>query len=157
MRYAYGHNFNQVQWNRVAHHTLNAVVGIKGHRIYLGPQYSTISPVEAERPYPYDSNTFGGNFGYQYFFIPEARRLDFFAQLDFSIYRVTYYGHQLGPPYETSSKKLVVENVGSLGMDYRISNGLSVFAGAGVGSYSGFFLLLETFTPTAYAGLEYRF
>jgi hypothetical protein len=105
----------------------------------------------------YDKNTYGINFGYRYLFVDKRKKIVPFAQLNFSIYEVEYNEYQLGPISPTTKQNLIVENTASLGVNFNLIKHVQFFSGIGFGSFEGFFLMVDTFIPSAYVGLEYKF
>jgi hypothetical protein len=81
----------------------------------------------------------------------------FFSQLNYSVYQIRYKEYQLGPPYVTNRKRIVVENTATFGIDYNIHKKFHLYGGIGFGSMDGFFLILNSVIPCSYVGLEYKF
>lgn len=151
IRYSFVYNY------KVVHHTPQFSMNIGQHNIYLGPQFTQVLHSLGDPVDVYSKNTYGGNVGYRFHFWKRKSKLVPFAQLDFSIFQLKFNENQLGPPFLTERKKIVVENTASIGVDFNPVHHFYIFSGIGFGSYSGFFLLFNSFTPTCYVGLEYRF
>ncbi len=127
------------------------------HNFYIGPQYSYVfqpTPIASEI---YEKNSYGINVGYRYYSKELVRKLRAFGQFNFSIYKVKYIAYQLGPPFSTEKKKIIVENTASIGIDFNAIKNIHVYSGIGFGSFGGFFLLIDSFTLNSYIGLEYKF
>lgn len=143
---------------KIAHHKLCFTLMYRQHDFYIGGQYSPVlKPFWGDGTRTlYDDHTFGLNTGYKYYFFRSPKKIRLFAQLDFSIYQIRYQTWGLGPGV-TNQKEIIIENTALVGMDWNIYKGLYLFAGAGIGSYDKFFLMLDSFIPSFQAGLEYRF
>ncbi|MBT3210027.1 MAG: hypothetical protein HN704_09930 [Bacteroidetes bacterium] len=143
---------------------LHSVVALNlskmNHLIYFGPNFNILlnnyfgdEVVIADS----EKNSIGINFGYRYIVDSESKRMNFFMQLDFSIYEVKYKewgGHGTG---FKDTKNVIVENNGSIGLNYKISNSVELFGGIGLGSTEYFFLMLEHLIPHSFVGLHYKF
>ena len=151
IRYNFTYNY------KLLHHTPIFSMNIGQHNVYIGPQATTILKSLGDQVDEYKKKAFGVNFGYRFSFWKRQTMLVPFAQLNFSIYQVKYNEFQKAPPYSTEKKKLIIENTASIGVDFNPVKHFHVFSGVGFGSYGGFFLILDSFTPTCYIGLEYRF
>jgi len=150
-RYTFYYNY------RVAHHTPVFSIEYNNHNLYFGPEFSFIFQPTPIADIIYKPNSFGFNLGYRYFFNDQKKKLRFFSQFNFSIYQVKYKEYQLGPPISTERKKIIIENTGTLGADFNFYKNIHLFGGLGIGSTSGFFLMLNSFIPCSYIGLEYKF
>lgn len=131
----------------------------RNHRIHLGLNYTRIfeSYFGDESVNSYKNNSGGVNAGYRYIIDSKWERTNFFLQLDFSIYKVeykAYRGHSTGV---VDVEKVIVENNGSIGLNYKISEKVESFGGLGIGSTAYFFLMIERFIPHAYVGIAYKF
>jgi hypothetical protein len=150
-RYLFYYNY------RLTHHSTVFSIELNNHNFYLGPEYSIIFQPTPIADVIYEQNSFGSNFGYRYFFFERRKKIKFFSQLNFSVYQIKYKVYQLGPYYATNRKRIVVENTGTIGLDYCIYKQFHLSGGIGFGSMGGFFLMLNSFIPCSYVGLEYKF
>jgi len=146
------------QFNYPALHTdLLFSIYLKNHNIYFGPEYTLLmknlygDPVDE-----WDKEYLGVALGYRYIINSTLRKLNFFVSTNFSFYQVKYEEYQLGPPNQTSHYDFVVENTAGFGLNYCISKGILIYGEIGIGSTSGFFLMINEFIPHAGIGLEIK-
>ena len=151
VRYSFYYNY------KVIHHTPCFSLDIRRHNVYAGFQATSIIKPIGDPVDVYEKNTYGINLGYRYTLSNNPSAFHPFAQLNFSVYQIEYIEYQQGPPFSTLRKKLVVENTASIGLEYVPFKWLRIFSGIGFGSFSGFFLVVDSFTPTSYIGVEYKF
>lgn len=151
VRYSFYYNY------KVMHHIPCFSMDIGQHNVYLGAQATNILKPLGDDVDVYEKNSYGVNFGYRYMFFNKQKKIIPFTQFNFSIYQVKYWEYQKGPPFLTERLKLIIENTASFGIDFNPINHIHIFSGIGFGSFGGFFLLLDSFTPCSYAGLEYKF
>ena len=151
VRYSFFYNY------KVAHHIPCLSLDIRQHNIYLGAQATTILKPLGDPVDIYEKNAYGINVGYRYLLVDSHKRLVPFTQLNFSIYQVKYTKYQKGPPFSTPSQTRIVENTASFGIDFKPIKHIHIFSGIGFGSFGGFLLLIDYFTPNSYVGLEYKF
>ncbi len=152
IRYSYYYN------NNIVHHTPTLFVGLKRHNLYIGPEYSIIlNPIKGDPTDTYEKSTWGLNVGYRYYSKELAKNFSLFGQFNFSLYQINYTVYQIGPPFTNEHSELIVENTATIGADYKLFNSFNLFAGIGIGSYGGFFLLLDEFTFSSYMGIQYKF
>lgn len=151
-RYTFYYNY------KVTHHTPVFSIEYNNHNLYFGPEYSSILKLIKGDPVNiYEKKSFGINLGYRYFFSEKSKKLKVFGQFNFTIFQIKYKEYQLGPPFVTEHKHLIIENSATLGVDYNIWNNIHIFTGGGIGSFDGFFLIIDAFTPSGYIGIEYKF
>ncbi|NCO55961.1 MAG: hypothetical protein GW876_11275 [Bacteroidetes bacterium] len=151
-RYTFYYNY------KVAHHSPVFSIEFNKHNFYLGPEYSLIlKPIKGDPVNIYEKKSFGINLGYRYFFSEQSKKLKVFSQFNFAIFQIKYKEYQLGPPFVTEHNNLIIENTVTLGIDYNIWNNIHIFSGGGIGSFGGFFLIIDAFTPSSYIGIEYKF
>lgn len=151
VRYTFFYNY------KVLHHVPAFSMDIGRHNMYLGIQVSTILKSFGDPVDIYDKYAYGVNFGYRFAFWKKQTKLVPFTQFNFSIYQLKYTHHQMGPPFSTKKQNLIVENTLSFGVNYNPVKHFHIYTGVGFGSYGGFFLLIDSFTPTCYMGVEYKF
>lgn len=151
IRYSFFYNY------KVLHHIPNFSMDIGQHNVYIGVQATSVLKSLSDPADIYKKNAYGINFGYRYSFWKKQTKLVPFTQLNFSIYQVRYTEHQNGPPFSTEKQKLIVENTASIGVDFNPVKHIHIYSGIGFGSFAGFFLLIDSFTPNCYVGLEYKF
>ncbi len=143
----------------ISHSILGLNLNKRNHNIYMGPNYTRLfnNYFCDELVNDYEKNFIGINFGYRYIVDSKWEKTNLFLQLDFSIYKVKYseyQGHFIGI---IDKEKVIIENNGSIGVNYKISNKIEIFGGIGIGSPAGFFLMIEYFLPHSFIGIEYRF
>ncbi len=159
LRYTFSYDFEvKRDYNfRVIHHILVCSYRLNSHDFYVGPQYSYIfqpTPVANEI---YENNAFGINFGYRYYTKELINNLQIYGQFNFSVFRIEFEEYQHGYPFKETRQEFVVENTATIGMNYKfINNKLNLFVGTGIGSYNGFFLMLDKFNLSNYIGIGYE-
>ena len=92
----------------------------KNHSFYFGPLY-----VHFFQPIPiageiFEKYSYGLNFGYRYYTNYFYRNGRLFGQFNYSIFQIKSKQYQLGPPFQTDSKKIFAENTVAIGMDLKI-------------------------------------
>ncbi len=97
----------------------------------------------------------GISLGYRYYPNEIIKRLRMFAQLQGSHFRVNY--SYRSPGGFSEHKETVWCGYTSVGIDYRIYQGLHAFTGAGIGISSTFHNHTSIFYPHVMAGIDYRF
>jgi len=142
---------------KVIHYVPNLSLDLGQHNVYAGVQATNVLKPMGSELEIYDNNTYGVNFGYRYLFIDKRKKIVPFTQVNFSIYEVEYNEYQLGPVSPTTKKNLILENAASIGVNFNLIKHAQFFSGIGFGSFEGFFLMVDTFIPSAYVGLEYKF
>jgi len=153
-----GIRYNFFYTNKVIHQASVFSIMLNKHNFYLGPEYSSIlKPINSDIVDTYSKDSWGLNVGYRYYSNDLLKNLKLFGSFDFSIFQIKYseYQHGLVPP--TEHKQIIIENTVSIGAEYKLGKKVHLFSGVGFGSYNGFFLMLDAFTLTFNAGLEYRF
>lgn len=150
LRYSFYHNY------KVLHHSPVVTLDYKNHNLYVGPEFSTVlKTIKGDPIDKFEKNAYGVNFGYRYTFNKNcAKKLTLFGQLNFSIYKVRVNITQMGPHSPVQIKQLIIENTGSFGLNYKITKGISLFTGVGFGSFDMFFMVVDSFTPSGYAGIS---
>ena len=128
----------------------------KHHGIYFGPQNTDVLQPNYYTGVRQRNDSWGLNCGYRYTFQEARKKLKLFTQINFSIFQFKLQEPLVGPPYTTNHKNLTVENSLTLGLDYKITKDIHVFLGSGMGSSKGFFLLMDGFNLSSYAGVEYE-
>lgn len=83
------------------------------------------------------------NFIHQVHILKES--CNYIGQLDFSIYQVKRIVYQHGLPCTREYSNIIVENSGTLGLEYKLANRIFLFSGIGIQSYKGFFLRSKDF------------
>jgi len=95
--------------------------------------------------------------GYRYYSKALIENLQLFGQFNFSVFRIEFDEYQNGYHFVQTRQKNIVENTATIGMNYRCMNNLSFFLGVGIGSFNGFFLMVDEFNLSNYIGLSYGF
>ncbi len=159
LRYTFSYDYELKQDNSFSamHHVPVCFYRLKAHELYLGGQYTYVLQPTQSTNVVYQNNAFGVNIGYRYYSNELMENLKFFGQFNYSVFRVEFDEYQNGPPFVQSRQKFVVENTVSMGMNYQCSQNLNCFIGVGIGSFGGFFLLLDDFNLSNYLGLTYEF
>lgn len=142
----------------ISHSIVSLNLSKQNHNIYIGPNYTRLfsNYFGDELVNSYENNSMGLNVGYRYMIDSKWNRIKLFIQLDFSLYKVkykTYQGHGIGV---RDAEKIVIENNGGLGLNYKLSNKMELFGGLGIGSTEVFFFMLDGFIPHSFIGLEYK-
>ncbi len=142
----------------ILHNAINLNLNFGNHNLYIGPELVHILrlPKKYDDIDNYRSKSIGLNFGYRYSSRELVPRVKLYGQLNFSIFQLKLIEKQLGPPFSQEKLQIVVENTASFGVDYKVSNKIHLFSGLGFGSYDGFFLMINSFTPTFYVGIDYN-
>jgi hypothetical protein len=143
----------------ISHSILAFGLSKRNHRMHLGLHYTQIfkNHFGDESVNRYKNNSVGLNAGYRYIIDSKWERTNFFLQLDFSIYKVEYKAYRGHGTGVVDLEKLIVENNGSIGLNYKLSEKVELFGGLGMGSTAYFFLMIEQFIPHSFVGLEYKF
>ena len=159
IRYTYCYDFEiKHDYNfRIMHHIPVFSFNINNHNFYAGPQYSYLFQPKPIANEIYENNSLGFNLGYRYYSKELIKNLQIFSQFNFSIFQIRYKEYQNGPPFVNEHRKLIIENTATIGMDYKLFNSFNLFAGIGIGSYGGFFLMINYFNLSNYIGIEYKF
>lgn len=152
-----GLQFNSFYDYKVMHQNVTALFNFNKHNFYLGPQLTTILKPIYDPVDIYERNSFGFNAGYRYSITTKYEKLKPFVSIDFAIFKVKYLENQLGLPFTTKNNKMVLENRIHFGLTYLPFNKLFFNVGLGFGSYDGFFLLIDNFTPSSFIGIGYKF
>lgn len=142
---------------KMLHNVPSFSLGIRQHNISLGFQSTTVLKPLGDPMDSYKKKSYGVNFGYRYLLTDQQQKIVPFTQLNFSIYQLKYIEHQKGLPLSTKRQRLIVENTVSIGLNYNLSKHLKLYSGIGFGSFDVFFLMFESYLPTSYIGLEYKF
>lgn len=142
---------------KISHFSAVLDFSVNKHNFYLGPEYSKIliNPLFGDPIDKFEISPLGLNFGYYYIFGKKEKRLSGFAQLNYSVYKNTIIELQLGP-YKNIHKSIVFENTFSVGMIFKTLKNTNLHCSIGLGSYKGFFLILDEFFPSASIGFEYK-
>lgn len=153
-----GVRFSMVYNYRVIHAVPDFSMMFGRHNVYFGPEFTYVSnTIKGDPVDPFKKKAFGANIGYRYYSNELKKRLKIFAQFDFAIYQISFVEYQQGLTYGTERNQFILENTATVGAEYKLFKGIYVNAGLGIGSYDGFFLMLDSFTPSSYIGIEYRF
>src|SRR5690606_14919000 len=139
------------------HHAMGINVELNRHQVGAGAQLTHVLLGRAHTGARYQPQTWGLYGNWRYSLIDHDHKLVPFAQLRFACYQVSYETYQLGTGMTTARKQFIVENTASLGLRYNPLDHLVFRVGAGFGSTDGFFLILTSFMPQAFVGVEYRF
>jgi hypothetical protein len=130
---------------------------LKKNELFIGPEYTKL-----QRTYLYGDpvdkwkqDNWGINIGYRYKLNSAKAKTCFFIQTCFSVYQTVFHEYQLGPPFDTEHKKVIIENTAGLGFDYHYTNHIHIFGTIGIGSTNGFFLMINQFIPHSSLGLQY--
>jgi hypothetical protein len=142
----------------ISHSILAFRLSKMNHGIHLGLNYTYIfkNHFGDESVNSYKNNSPGVNVGYRYIIDSKWERTNLFLQLDFSIYKVEYKEYRGHGSGVVDVSNLIIENNGSIGLNYKISEKIDVFGGVGIGSTAYFFLMIEQFIPHSYVGIEYK-
>lgn len=127
---------------------------MENHAIYAGPDVISVIKPLGDPINSYEKGAVGLQFGYAYTFF-QKNKLSFFGDFHFSMYN--YQTNVAAMFTTTKANRLVVENSLAIAANYQVTKGLSVYAGAGINSYDGFFLLLEHSSATCFAGVKCQF
>ena len=95
-------------------------------------------------------------FGYRYLFDSKKETMNWFLQMNFSIFQAQYQEYGLGSG-NTNRTKIIVENSAGVGLNYKLSKHFELNGGLGFGSTHAFFLMLDEFIPHSFIGLDYKF
>ena len=140
----------------ILHTTPSISIYLKNNNFYIGPEYTKFLKQPSGDPVDmWEKDYWGLNFGYRRKFISTLKSTQMFVQINFSIYEVSYIEFQKGPPYSTNHKRTIVENSGGLGINQRVFKQVEIYAGIGIGSTNGFFLMFDSFIPHSFIGIEY--
>jgi len=153
----FGIRFSVIYNYKVIHYAPNLSLDLGQHNVYVGVQATNVLKPMGSELEIYVKNTYGVNFGYRFLFIDKQKKVVPFTQLNFSIYQLEYTEYQRGPPFSTDKKSLIVENTASIGVNFNFIKHFQISCGVGFGSLDGFFLLVDSFIPSGYVGLEYKF
>ena len=128
------------------------------HNLILGPEYTIHlrniygDPIDRVEKYYR-----GINIGYRYIFNSSWKKANLFFQTNFSFYQLKFKAYQLGYPYVTDHKELIIENTAGIGFNYKLAPQFELSGGIGIGSTNGFFLMIGQFIPHSFLGIEYKF
>jgi hypothetical protein len=151
-RYSLSYNYYLI------HNTPVFSLEYKNNNLYFGPEFSSFDRPFGDLVDNYKESSTGINFGYRnYFYKSPSSEIRLFGQLNFSLYKYQYARYQKGPVKSNFKEIRIVENTGSLGLEYNFHKKLAFQTGLGIGSTEGFFLILSSFIPSIYFGLEFRF
>lgn len=127
----------------------------KNHDLLLGVTHTHFlnNPWWINRSF---NTSLGFSFGYRYYPNEIIKRLRMFAQLQGSHFRVNYSSSSSGYGYR-ENKETVWCGYTSVGIDYKIYQGLHAFTGAGIGISSTFHNHTRLFYPHVMVGIDYRF
>ena len=128
----------------------------KNHNIFLGPEFAYFFQPKPVTNEIFKHNSFGINFGYRYYSKYLGKNTRIYGQFNYSIFKVKLREYSLGNPYGTDVDRIIAENTITAGIDYRISKKIKLFLGAGFGSFNGFFLMVDKFTLSTNAGIDYK-
>lgn len=141
---------------KVIHYVPTLSLDLGQHNVYLGVQSTNVLNPMASETTIYEKSSFGANFGYRYLFVNKQNKVVPFAQLNFSLYELNYVEYQRGP-FSQEKQQLILENTASIGLNFNVLKKVQFSCGIGFGSFEGFFLLVDSFIPTGYVGVEYKF
>ncbi len=127
----------------------------QNHNIYLGPEYTLLLTKSSDDSTDWQPSHWGLNVGYRYIIKSERKKTNLFLQMNFSFYQVHYKEYQAESNISENKEKMIIENTGGVGVNYRFNKKLEVFGGVGIGSTCGFFLLFKHFIPHSFVGIGY--
>lgn len=127
----------------------------QNHNIYLGPEYTILLTKSSNDSTDWQPSHWGLNVGYRYIIKSERKKTNLFLQMNFSFYQVNYKEYQAGSNIGENKEKMIIENTGGVGVNYRFNKRLEIFGGVGIGSTCGFFLLFKHFIPHSFIGIGY--
>jgi hypothetical protein len=141
------------------HFATDFSISLGRHELYLGPEYIKviINPLFGDEIDKFGKTAWGLNLGYRCYFPYSKKRVSALFQFNYSLYKIDYTEYQLGPPYYSTHKGLLIENTGSLGVHFNINKHLFINSEVGIGSFSGFFLIFDSFFPSASICIGYKF
>ncbi|MDH4474495.1 MAG: hypothetical protein QE487_17950 [Fluviicola sp.] len=135
-----GASFSTYYNFKTVHYSPGAIVQFGNHALYAGPDFVSVLQPLGDPINAYEEKATGLQFGYDYtFFI--RNRLSVLFDLHFSMYNyqtITYTWFTM-----THSNRLIIENSLAFAANYQLTKGLSVYSGAGLNSYDGFFCYLN--------------
>jgi hypothetical protein len=140
----------------IMHTSPTASVYIQDHNIYLGPEFNLIlTKPKVDTTENWKPDHWGVNLGYRYILKSEKKKVNLFLQMNFSFYQVKYKEYKTGLSKTIDHQKMIIENTGSMGINYKFNKKLEIFGGVGFGSTCGFFLLFKKFIPHSFFGVGY--
>jgi hypothetical protein len=149
-----GPSFSTYYNFKTLHYAPSVNVQFDNHAVYIGPDVVSVLKPLGDPVNSYEKNAVGVQFGYNYTFFTK-NKFSLLCDFHFSMYNyqtITYTWFTMTP-----SNRLIIENSFAFAANYQFTKGLSVYAGAGINSYDGFFLLLEHSSATCFAGMKYQF
>jgi hypothetical protein len=142
---------------RVMHHIPVMTYRHNRNDFYIGPQFSHIFQPTPVANVIYENNSLGINFGYRYYSQELTKNLYLFGQFNFSLFKIKFEEYQKGSQNVKKRSEIIIENIASIGINYKIIKDFNFFVGFGGGSFNGFFLILDEFNLNTYIGMEYEF
>lgn len=149
-----GSSFSTYYNFKTVHYSPGVIFQLGDHALYVGPDFISVLQPLGDPVNSYEKNAVGMQFGYDYTFY-RKNKFSFLCDFHFSMYN--YQTKVIAMYSTTHSNRLMVENSLAAAANYQITKGWSVYAGAGLNSYDGFFLLLEHSSATCFAGVKYQF
>lgn len=134
----------------------------ESHKIELGYLTGAVASDFGEESGKFENFELGSHkidglkFGYKYIFLTPSK-WDPILNFDFATYQVERNENRRVPNQTSNSKVRIIENSLSIGANYRIVKGLYGCVAAGIGSYNGFFLMVDSFLFKGQISLEYYF
>ncbi len=156
-RLRYGVKLTQHFNYPIMHTSPTSSVYIKNHNFYFGPEFTfLLTKGSSDSTDDWTPELLGLNVGYRCLIKTDMKKANFFVQMNFSFYRVKYKEYASGSLVAIEKDKMIIENTGGAGLNYRFNKKIEIFGGVGFGSTSGFFLLLRHFVPHSFIGVGYK-
>jgi hypothetical protein len=149
-----GPSFSTYYNFKTLHYAPSVNVQFDNHAVYIGPDVVSVLKPLGDPVNSYEKNAVGVQFGYNYTFFTK-NKFSLLCDFHYSIYK--YQTKIVAMSATTNAYRYVVENSFALAGNYQLTEGLSIYAGAGINSYDGFFLLIEHSSATCFAGVKYQF
>jgi hypothetical protein len=154
--FRYGAKLTQHFNYPIMHTSPSASVYIQDHNIYLGPEFNLLlTKPKVDTTENWKPDHVGVNIGYRYILKSERKKTNLFLQMNFSFYQVKYKEYKSGSTNTIDHQKMIIENTGSMGINYKFTKKLEIYGGVGFGSTCGFFLLFKKFIPHSFFGVGY--
>lgn len=149
-----GPSFSTYYNFKTLHYAPSANIQLGNHALYAGPDFVSVLKPLGDPVNSYEKNAVGVQFGYNYTFFTK-NKFSLLCDFHYSIYK--YQTKIVAMSATTDAHRYVVENSLALAANYHLTKGLSIYAGAGINSYDGFFLLIEHSSATCFVGVKYQF
>jgi len=149
-----GPSFSTYYNFKTLHYVPSFNIQFDKHGFYIGPDVVSVLKPLGDPINSYKKNAVGVQFGYNNTFFTK-NKFSLLCDFHYSIYK--YQTKIVAMSTTTDAYRYVVENSLALACNYQLTKGLSIYAGAGINSYEGFFLLLEHSTATCFAGVKYQY